>query len=123
LQKLSKEVNPQWDGLRLKVHIVVDDSGNILAFTLPPGGTDDRTPVISLSKELIGKVFCDKGYISKDLTSKLIGRVLKLMKTLKKNILMNLFTGIAEYMHQPKKPKLKIETALTRGQFKLSNSG
>jgi len=30
---------------------------------------------------------------------------------------VNLFAGIAGYMHQEEKPKLKIETALTRGQL------
>jgi len=43
-------------------------------------------PMISLSKELIGKVFCDKGYISKALRSRFLENALKLITTLKKSM-------------------------------------
>jgi len=42
--------------------------------------------VISLKKKLIGKPLGDKDSLSKTLTSRLLKRDLKLMKTLKKNM-------------------------------------
>jgi len=32
---------------------------------LTPGNTDDRTPVSKLLQQLLGKVFADKGYVSR----------------------------------------------------------
>jgi len=50
-----------------KLHLIVNDSGEILSITITSGNVDDRTPVPYLAKELWGKLFGDKGYISKTL--------------------------------------------------------
>ncbi|BAC88096.1 IS982 family transposase [Gloeobacter violaceus] len=47
-----------------KLHLVVNERGELLAMTLTPGNTDDRKPVPELLKDLHGKVFGDRGYIS-----------------------------------------------------------
>ncbi len=47
-----------------KLHLVVNDQGEVLAYTLTPGNGDDRTPVPSLARRLLGKLFGDKGYLS-----------------------------------------------------------
>ena len=47
-----------------KLHLVVNDCGELLALRLTPGNTDDRRPVPGLVKGLFGKLFGDKGYIS-----------------------------------------------------------
>lgn len=47
-----------------KLHLVVNDRGELLAVTLTPGNTDDRQPVPHMARELFGKLFGDKGYIS-----------------------------------------------------------
>ncbi|EDX83800.1 Transposase, IS4 family protein [Synechococcus sp. PCC 7335] len=54
-----------------KLHLVVSDCGELLGATLTPGNTDDRQPVVDLLSELHGKVFADKGYVSKDLAKQL----------------------------------------------------
>lgn len=54
-----------------KLHLVVNDRGEILACTLTPGDTDDRTPVPQLAKHLFGKLFGDKGYLSQKLREQL----------------------------------------------------
>ena len=46
-----------------KVHIIVSDTGELLAFQFSPGNTDDRVPVQHMTKNLSGKLFGDKGYI------------------------------------------------------------
>jgi hypothetical protein len=47
-----------------KLHLAVNDCGELLSLRLTPGNTDDRRPMPELVKELFGKLFGDKGYIS-----------------------------------------------------------
>lgn len=47
-----------------KLHLVVNECGALLNFTLTPGNIDDRKPVLELLKDLFGKVFADRGYVS-----------------------------------------------------------
>ena len=54
-----------------KLHLVVNDRGEILQFCLSPGNVDDRKPVPRLAKSLFGKLFGDKGYISNTLAQSL----------------------------------------------------
>jgi hypothetical protein len=44
-----------------KLHLVVNEYREILAFTLTPGNVDDRKPVPKLARGLLGKLFGDKG--------------------------------------------------------------
>ncbi len=55
----------------LKLHLVVNDRGEILQFCITPGNVDDRKPVPRLAKKLFGKLFGDKGYISQPLAQAL----------------------------------------------------
>jgi transposase len=54
-----------------KLHLVVNDRGEILQFCLSPGNVDDRKPVPRLVKKLFGKLFGDKGYLSQPLAQSL----------------------------------------------------
>jgi len=54
-----------------KLHLVINDRGELLNILLIPGNVDDRKPVPNLVLKLFGKVFGDKGYISKDLYEQL----------------------------------------------------
>ncbi len=47
---------------------------------------DDRKPVVNLVKNLIGKLFADKGYISQELFDKLYSKGLQLVTYIKKNM-------------------------------------
>ena len=55
-----------------KLHLVVNDQGEILAFCLTPGNVDDRHPVPKLAKGLVGKLVGDKGYLSQPLAQQLL---------------------------------------------------
>jgi hypothetical protein len=54
-----------------KLHLIVNDRGELLDFVLTPGNVDDRTPVPRLARRLFGKLFGDKGYLSKALRDEL----------------------------------------------------
>lgn len=55
-----------------KLHLVVNEHGELLNVTVTPGNTDDRKPVPDLLAGLWGKVFADRGYVSKKLARKLL---------------------------------------------------
>ena len=50
-----------------KLHLVINDRGELLNVLLTPGNVDDRKPVPKLVHKLFGKIFGDKGYISQPL--------------------------------------------------------
>ena len=50
-----------------KLHLVINDRGELLNVLLTPGNVDDRKPVPKLVRKLFGKMFGDKGYISQPL--------------------------------------------------------
>ena len=69
-----------------KLHLVVDDCGNIVSFSITSGNTDDRKPVPTLLKNVTGKVFGDRGYISKKLAELLAFDDISFITTIKKNM-------------------------------------
>lgn len=69
-----------------KLHLVINDRGELLAFALTPGNTDDRQPVPAMTRGLWGKLFGDKGYIRQTLFEELYARGLKLITSLRKNM-------------------------------------
>jgi hypothetical protein len=54
-----------------KLHLVINDKGEILAFQLTPGNVADVNMLETLSSGLWGKLFGDKGYISSKVAEKL----------------------------------------------------
>ena len=48
-----------------KLHAAVNHAGELLSVRLTPGNIDDRTPVPGLMKGFFGKLYADKGYLSK----------------------------------------------------------
>lgn len=69
-----------------KLHLIVNDQGELLAFHLTPGNVDDRKPVPRLAKGLFGKLFGDRGYISQTLQEVLSEQNLQLITKIKKNM-------------------------------------
>lgn len=69
-----------------KLHLVVSDQGELLAFYLTAGNVDDRHPVPKLAKRLFGKLFGDKGYISQPLVDQLFVQEVQLITNLRKNM-------------------------------------
>ncbi len=69
-----------------KLHLIVSEQGELLAVHLTPGNVDDRKPLSEMSKELFGKLFGDKGYLSQALFEQLFARGLELITALRKNM-------------------------------------
>jgi Transposase DDE domain len=81
-----------------KLHLVVNDRGELLAFCLTPGNTDDRKPVPRLVRRLFGRLFGDKGYISVALVERLfLEQGLRLITKLRKNM-RNMLLPLADHL-------------------------
>lgn len=80
-----------------KLHLIINDCGELLSLRVTPGNVDDRRPVPKLVKELFGKLFGDKGYISQTLFETLHERQWQLVTKLRKkmkNRLISMFDKI-----------------------------
>lgn len=69
-----------------KLHLIVDDCGELVSFFVTPGNVDDRKPLKHLCKGLKGKLFGDKGYLSKELRKALWEQGLELFTKLRRNM-------------------------------------
>ncbi len=74
-----------------KLHLIVNDLGEIISFYISTGNIDDRVPVGGMSKNIFGKLFGDKGYISKKLFDKLMPKGVQLITTIRGKMKTNLF--------------------------------
>ncbi len=71
-----------------KLHLIINDEEEILSFSLTSGNVDDRNKEVmdSLIKEIFGKLFADRRYISQKLFEKLLQKEITLVTRAKKNI-------------------------------------
>ncbi len=71
-----------------KLHIVINDKGEILTFTITRASDDDRTPLKQerFLDKIFGKLFADKGYVGKDLAKLLFVDGVQLITNIKNNM-------------------------------------
>lgn len=69
-----------------KLHLIINEVGEILSAKVTPGNVDDRRPIPEMTETLTGKLFGDKGYISKKLAEKLLEGGLQLITPIKKRM-------------------------------------
>ena len=75
-----------------KFHLVINDLGEVMNFTITKGNVDDRFVVENLTQNLTGKLFADKGYISATLFSSLWQAGLHLVHSIRKNMKPKILT-------------------------------
>lgn len=71
-----------------KLHLLINDKGEILNFVITQGHVDDREPLKqeSFLKAIKGKLFGDKGYISSDLSQMLFVDGIHLITSIRNNM-------------------------------------
>jgi len=71
-----------------KLHLIINDKGELLDFMITPGNVDDRSPLkdSEFHKRIFGKLFGDKGYIGKDLFDLLFVDGVHLVTKIRKNM-------------------------------------
>ena len=71
-----------------KLHLVVNDKGEIIKFLITRANVDDREPLNDsrFHEKLFGKLFADKGYLSQSLFEKLFVDNIHLITKIRKNM-------------------------------------
>ena len=69
-----------------KLHLIINHLGEIVSLKLTKGNVDDRQPVPEMADSLFGKLYGDKGYISKALSGELLDKGVELITTVRKNM-------------------------------------
>ncbi len=82
--KLGKSTMGWFFGFKL--HLVINQNGELLSASVSKGNMDDRIPVPKLLKNIKGNVYADKGYIGKELFQHLYKEGTKLITGIKSNM-------------------------------------
>lgn len=71
-----------------KLHLIINPTGDLLDVALTPGNVDDRTPLWGMNPEagFHGRLYGDRGYISKDLRKHLCEQGVNLVYKVRKNM-------------------------------------
>lgn len=80
-----------------KLHIVINESGEIMSFYLTPGNVDDRKTVNYLTQNLKGWLFADRGYLSQKLEVSLYEKGIELITKTKKNMKKKVIDPLKSY--------------------------
>lgn len=96
-----------------KLHLVLNDRGELMSFTVSPGNRDDRAVVRKLVRNLKGWLFGDRGYISKALKASLGEQGLELITHPRANMKPRCLSALKKFFLSQRRI---IETAI--GQLK-----
>jgi hypothetical protein len=69
-----------------KLHLLVNDTGEVLSVKVTTGNTDDRQPLPDMVQDLWGSLYADKGYLSQSLTDELAEKDITFITTIRKNM-------------------------------------
>jgi hypothetical protein len=92
-----------------KLHFVINHKGQIMALKITPGNTADSTGLDAIAKHLSGKLYADKGYISRELFNTRWQRGLHLITGIRRNM-QNYLMPLADKLMLRK--RFVIETVL-----------
>jgi hypothetical protein len=93
----------------LKLHVVTNHKGQVMALKITPGNTADSTVLDEMTSHLAGKLYADKGYIGRELFAKLWQHGLHLITSIRRNM-KNYLMPLADKI-MPRK-RFAIETVL-----------
>lgn len=119
IAKLSKSTYGWFFGFKL--HLVINEIGEIQGVTLTKGNVDDRKPVPNLTKKLIGLLFGYKGYIKKELFQELFDRGLKLVTKVKKGM-KNALISLKEKILLRKRSIIETVFGCLKNKFELEHT-
>jgi hypothetical protein len=82
----------------LKLHLVINDRGELIAFKITSGKQNDAKAGESIMQKLQGFMFGDKGYIGKELFSRLLEKGLKLITRGRKNMKEKIYSSFEKQL-------------------------
>jgi hypothetical protein len=97
----------------LKLHVVINHKGQILALKITPGNTADSAVLDEITWHLTGKLHADKGYLGRALFNTLWQRGLHLITGIRRNIQWNIRNYLIPLTDKPMlRRRFVIETVL-----------
>lgn len=105
----------------LKLHLLINELGEIQGLKLTPGNIDDRVPVPNITKRITGLLFGDKGYIKQELFDELYVRGIKLVTGIKKNM-KNKLMPLFEKILLRKRSIIETVFSVLKGSFELEHT-
>jgi hypothetical protein len=106
-----------------KLHFIINENGEIMSFALTPGNISDKNMdlVDQMTKDLIGRMFGDRGYVSQPLFEKLASRGLKLFTTLRKNM-KGCLVNLTDKLMQRKRGLIETVNNVLKNTFYVEHS-
>lgn len=107
-----------------KIHLTINESGEILNFFLTPGNVADNNEevLMSTTKDLFGKIFGDKGYIiNTDLFEKLYSKGKQLVTKVRKNM-KNKLMSLEDKAFLKKRGLIETVIGLLKESFSMEHS-
>ena len=105
----------------LKLHLLINETGEIQGLKLTKGNVDDRSPVPELTKRITGLLFGDKGYLKQELFFDLYNKGLKLVTGIKKNM-KNKLMPLIEKVLLRKRSIIETVFSVLKGSFEIEHT-
>lgn len=119
LARLGKTTKGWFFGFKL--HLVINEKGQLHKVKLTKGNIDDRTPVLDLVEGLEGLLFGDKGYIKADLFQELYEKGLKLITGIKKNMKNQIMLWLEKLLLR-KRPIIETVLSVLKNTLELEHT-
>jgi len=104
-----------------KLHLIINEKGELLNVLLTPGNVDDRKPVRDMTKHLVGLLFGDKGYVDHKLFADLYQRSLKLVTGVKAKM-KNKLMILTEKILLRKRSIIETVNSVLKKDFQVSHT-
>jgi len=107
-----------------KLHLIVNEKGEILSFHLTAGNVDDRKSLKKMKKDIKGKVlklFGDRGYISQSLSEELLFDGIHLIAKVRRNMKGKLIS-IFDYILSTKRALIESVNNILKNQLKIDHT-
>lgn len=104
-----------------KLHLIINEKGELLYAMLTPGNVDDRQPVRKMTTHIKGLLFGDKGYIDHKLFNELYQRGLKLITGIKSNMKNKLMDLKEKYLLR-KRSIIETVNSVIKKDFQISHT-
>jgi hypothetical protein len=104
-----------------KLHLIINEKGDLLSAKLTPGNTDDRKPLRQMSSHLLGLLFGDKGYISQNLFNDLYAKGLKLVTGIKVKM-QNKLMALQEKVLLRKRSIIETVNSVLKKDFQIAHT-
>ena len=105
----------------MKLHLMINEKGDLLSVQLTPGNIDDRKPVRDMAQKIVGLLFGDKGYIDPKLFKALHSQGLKLITGIRKNM-KNKLMLLNEKILLRKRSIIETVNSVIKKDFQISHT-